>query len=110
MNSSRLESIFSISVVGGALGLAFADSIPGNVSGWIGFGIGVFGTFFLLSLLATISDLGIFRTESETTALIKNLAQVVNVQQEQLSVTKRIIESMPEKSITTTTPKLFNEL
>jgi hypothetical protein len=100
--NSKLESVFNISIVGGALGLAFADSISEGSSGLFGFVIGVLGTFAFFSILATISDSGKFRTETEfeaTTDLINKLleATIVKIQQQ-----RTLFEEPPQQRNTNT--------
>ena len=54
--NSELGSIFSISVVGGVIGLAFADSISANSISGTGFGLGMLGTFAFFTGVAAITN------------------------------------------------------
>lgn len=55
---SGFQSIFLVSVMVGALGLAFADSISNGVNGGYGFVLGFVGSFVFFSTMAVISDIG----------------------------------------------------
>lgn len=53
---SRVHSVFLMSVVGGALGLSFADTVFKGYNGGLGFIVGFFSFFTVLSCAAIVSD------------------------------------------------------
>lgn len=78
--NSRFQSIFLASVVNGALGLAFADTISKGVNGGVGFIVGLLGSFAFLSFLATISDISRLRdtaniNETNQNQILTTIAQ-----------------------------------
>lgn len=80
--NSHFHSIFLVSVVVGALGLAFADSVTDRLSGGIGFVIGFVGAFVFFSLSASISDAGKPRFDPETVEFIKSHLEATTSQKE----------------------------
>jgi len=87
--SSQIKQIFNISVVGGALGLAFSDSLSESDNSWIGLGIGLIVTFVFLSALATISELGTYRVKPQVAEPEDNSSESQVIWQEQSSTMKQ---------------------
>ncbi len=86
--NSRFQSILSVSLVGGTLGLALAESVFSSSAGGIGFVVGAIGSFMLVSVMAVVSDIGESRTGVRTNLSISEQSQqVAELEKEQSVIT-----------------------
>lgn len=85
---SRPRSVFLVSVAAGAIGISVAESISNGSNGAMGFIVGFLGTFTVLSILASISDIGKQRPMSATLPVHERIAskQTVQVQTSEVDV------------------------
>lgn len=98
---STFHSIFLTSAVGGAIGLAVADSLVNGLSGGAGFVIGFLGTFFSLSFLAVVADTG--------KALLANAASASLKSQEAVRAAYRETEVIEQASTEKTAAMLTSK-